>query len=224
MYKTPRRAQTVSFTQPFLTVHATMVMLKEEYGGPYDINTIEDLVTSGLPYGTQEKGMVRKYLRLTNSTFYKSLHSTMETADDDVFMTTNEEGLRKVRQDKSYVYILPDNIAEYMVLREPCDLKTAGQFLMIEPMSLAVDKDSSLLSHLNHALTALADAVVLRRLHNKWWLQRSQCQQTANKKSERSSNPKPIQFFNGATSGTYCHSAVKLLAIGFIMLLAFKKL
>ena len=218
MYKTPRRQEVVDFTQPFLKVHATMIMLKEEYGGPYDINTIHDLVTSGHPYGTQAKGMIRKHLHLSNDSLYLNLHKEMQNSVHNVFTPTNEEGLAKVRRDKDYIYILPDNIAHYMVLRQPCDLKAVGHFLLDEDMSLVVDKNSNLLSHLNHAMRALNNAGVLSQLRKKWWNERSECKEVVNRKTERSSNHKTEKFKNIAISRfTFNSNSLYVLCIVYVM-------
>ena len=177
MFKTPKRVEAVSFSDPFLHVQASLIMRQPSKGGPQGIESLIDLYHHpGVSFGTLNQGIVKKSLRASNYTLHKSLLLRMSSFRPRVFTKTNAEGLERVRSDNNgFVYILPSTIADYIVGRKPCDLKVVHSNLMEETFSLAVQKDSYLLPYLNKALENLQAQGVLDQLYRKWWFDKADC-------------------------------------------------
>lgn len=140
------------------------------------MRSIKDLVNqSEVRYGTLNKGVLVRAFKRTNVSLYKMMWRQMQRFDPSVFTPTNEEGIERLRR-QNYAFILPHTIAEYVSLREPCDLVTVGRFLMHRGYALAVRKESPLLRRqLNDALRKLAGTGYMDSLYRKWWFGRSDC-------------------------------------------------
>ena len=174
MYVTENRANAVQFTTPFKQVHASLIMRKEQNGGPVGINSIKDLLVTDVSFGTLYKGIVRKNFRFNtnNNSMEHLLYKIIN--DNSFYMLSNNDGIEKARREQ-YIYIIPDIIANYVASREPCDLRVVDKFLMNENMSLAVAKGSYLEKDINTTITMLQLNGVLDKLYEKWWVKRSPC-------------------------------------------------
>lgn len=184
---TKQRAKVVDFSDVFLTVYATILVQRrsttttghgeDELHAP--IRSIKDLVNqSEVRYGTLNKGVLVRAFKRTNVTLYKMMWRQMQRFDPSVFTATNEEGIERLRRrpQGDYAFILPHTIAEYVSLRDPCDLVTVGRFLMHRGYALAVRRESPLLRRqLNDALRRLAGTGYMDGLYRKWWFGRSDC-------------------------------------------------
>ena len=213
MYITEQRQQTVDFTRPFMTIHASMVMRKPQYGGPANINTVTDLLqTPSVDFGTLNRGIIRKALRTTNSSLYKLLYERMKHADVYAFTRTNEEGIERVRND-DYVYILPDKIADYVSRQKPCDLNAIGSFLIQEKFGLAVPKGSALLTYLNRAIDLLNRQGDLQRIYHKWWHNGLQCPTVQSSKIFSPNNEQN----GGNTNYLFIQTSTCMLHVTFVM-------
>ena len=174
MYVTAHRASVVSFTEPYMTVQATLLLRKPPAGATVTIREVSELINqSEIKYGTLNRGVLVRAFKRTNETMFKIMWRNMMRFDDSV-TETNEEGIERVRREK-YGFVLPNTIGEYISMREPCDLVTVGRFLMKRGYALAVQRQSPWLHQVNEALTTLRDSGYLDGLYRRWWIGRSEC-------------------------------------------------
>lgn len=175
LFVTEHRKEVVDFTVPFLTVQATLLLRKTPAGTAVRIRTLGDLVgQSEIRYGTLDKGVIIRALKRANDTVTRAAWREIQRARNAVLTASNEAGIARVRTEK-YAFILPDLIGEYMTPRPPCDLVTAGRFLMTRGYGLALQKRSPYLDPFNGALRALGRAGTLDELRRRWWTGRDEC-------------------------------------------------
>lgn len=153
------------------------MLVRRSTGQLEAIRSIKDLVNqSEVRYGTLNKGVLVRAFKRTNVSLYKMMWRQMQRFEPSVFTATNEEGIDRLRRRQDFAFILPHTIAEYVSLRDPCDLATVGRFLMHRGYAFAVRKESPLLRRqLNDALRKLAGTGYMDTLYRKWWFGRSDC-------------------------------------------------
>lgn len=142
----------------------------------------------------------------------RKLWRYMKNFENDVFTTTNEEGIDRVRKDR-YGFVLPDTIGEYIVGKEPCDLVTVGKFLMNRGYGIALQKESPLLEELNETITKLRETGFLKVLKDKWWVAMSPCHGRQGSRAVRVGGTTPIVADR--------HLVVSLLTIALLLLYTF---
>ena len=170
IYRTERRAQVVSYSVPFLQVRAAMLMMREEYGGPYNVRTLQDVLAKNLTVATNRRGIVRKNLRRASDTVQQQIHQRLETHDRGTFVETVSEGVDRTKSDMNFVFLLPDVVANYVSNRQPCSLKVVNVELMQESFALLVNNESpALLQRINWAIISLSQQGVIEKLYRKWW-------------------------------------------------------
>ncbi len=163
------------FSDPFLTVQATILLRKPPNGKDSHIKTIIELINqSEIKYGTLNTGLIIWSFKNTNDSVLKIMWRNMQRFKNDVFTSSNEEGITKVRHEK-YAYIIPSTIGEYIAKREPCDLITMKRFLMDRGYGLAMHKKSPYFKEFNKALKQLRDNKFLEKIYYKWWVGKSDC-------------------------------------------------
>ena len=175
MFITDQRARVVDFTRPFMTVEATLLTRKPPDGVPPEVMSVRDVVDNDrVEYGTLNRGIIRRAFRLSNVTLYRKMWEHLREYQDFLLTETNEEGIERVRKE-NYAFIIPNTIAEFVTRRKPCDLLMVDTFLMKQGYGLAVPRGSNLLPYLNRALEILERDGYLRRLYEKWWIERGDC-------------------------------------------------
>ena len=175
MFITDQREKVVDFTRPFITVGATILFRKPPEGIKPEISRAHDLVDNPyIDFGMLNRGILRRAFAHSNNSVYREMWNHMKTYSQYLLTETNEEGINRVRKE-NYAYILPTTIAEYIVRRRPCDLMVIDNFLMREGFGLAVPFGSDLLPYLNKALDSLERSGTLKKIFDKWWVDRGEC-------------------------------------------------
>jgi len=177
LYITERRRFAVDFTDPFMTVEASLLVRRPNgNGSPVQVASAEDLLSQpDVHFGTLNRGFIHHALRAANDSVISELWARMQAPDTYAFTHSNSEGIERVRRE-NFVFILPNKIAEYVSRRPPCDLMAVDNFLVKTGFGLALGKGSALTAKLNQALDLLARNGVLAMLYEKWWIVRGQCQ------------------------------------------------
>ncbi|ELT90099.1 hypothetical protein CAPTEDRAFT_147793 [Capitella teleta] len=208
LHITNRRKQVVDFSEPFMTVHATLLFRKPPQGAAaLHIRSIHDLTRQReIAYGTLDHGLIIRAFRNTNDSTLVKMWRKMNQ-DRSLLTRSNEDGVERVRTEK-YAFILPDTIGEYLSLRPPCDLMTVDHFLINEHYALALPKDSRYKNQLNIGLRRLQATGALARLRHKWWQGQDECQMTAHT-SRMYSHDQGISL---SSSGALLLSSLALLA------------
>lgn len=176
LYITKRRRFAVDFTDPFMTVEASLLVRKPNgNGGTIQVASAADLLSQpDVHFGTLDRGFIHHALRSANDSVVSELWTRMMAPDTYAFTASNREGIERVRSE-NFVFILPNKIAAYVARRPPCDLMAVDNFLVETGFGLALGKGSALTARLNQALDLLARNGVLARLYEKWWIVKGQC-------------------------------------------------
>ena len=175
MFITEQRARVIDFTRPFITVQATLLYKKPQEGTPLDFTSVQDLINKPyIRYGTLNRGVIRRAFRHTNVSTYKTMWEYLNAYEEDLLTSTNEEGIQRVRS-QTYAFIIPNTIADYISRRKPCDLLLVDNFLLRSGYGIAVPKGSALLPYINRALDILDENGFLKRIYDRWWVQRGDC-------------------------------------------------
>lgn len=95
------------------------------------IDSAEDLAKqTKIKYGTVEGGATQAFFRESNFSTYQRMWQQMESAKPSVFEKSNEDGVKRVKNEKNslYAFIMESSSIEYEVERN-CDLKQVGSRL-----------------------------------------------------------------------------------------------
>ncbi|CAD5121507.1 DgyrCDS10010 [Dimorphilus gyrociliatus] len=208
------RMRAIDFTEPFMKVYASVLINKQ---ASELINGYKDLLNHPhFTYGVQAKGVLRRALKLSNDTdlsrLWKQMLRWQERGLKFIFTKNNERGIKNVRIDESYAFILPSPIADYMQLQMPCNLKSVDKFLINMDYAFAARKNSSLVSKINKSLRKFKKNGYLDRLRKKWWEDRSQCSSARSIKRE-------VLGYNGKSTAVKGHFYLVLLPPLLLLLL-----
>ena len=177
LYITKQRKRAVSFSKPFMHVHATVLLSKyQKYPG---ISTAKDLIgQSKIQYGTLNTGILVHAFIHSNDSAYQTMWKNMKDRVPSVLTASNNDGIDRVRKG-GYAFILPSTIGEYISKQTHCDLKTLNRFLMNKEFALAVYKKSEKMKHMledfDTGLDILRDSGKLQQIYNKWWFTKNNC-------------------------------------------------
>ena len=176
LYVTKQREEVVDFSEPFLTVQATILLSKyHEY--PDITSAIDLLFQDEIEFGTLNTGVIINAFRHTNSSVYRQIWKVMKNSRPSVFTRSNIEGLDRVRAGQ-YAFILPTTIGQYISKQTHCDLKTVDRFLMNRHFALATAKDSGLVNIMeliSKHLRLLKRRGKLDKIYKKWWIDQNNC-------------------------------------------------
>ncbi|KAK6053608.1 Ligand-gated ion channel [Cooperia oncophora] len=167
------------------------------------IESVEDLAKqTKIKYGIQGGGSTASFFKVKPS--FSSFH--IETDRKEVlkntscstrrYKSTNEcgatwnpkyrqclfssyaEGIERVRSHKGrYAFLLEATANEYENTRKPCDTMKVGANLNSIGYGVATPFGSDWKDHINLAILALQERGELKKLENKWWYDRGQCDQ-----------------------------------------------
>lgn len=93
-----------------------------------------------------------------------------------VFVSTYDEGIRRVRSSKGkYALLIESPKNDYINEREPCDTMKVGRNLDAKGFGVATPLGSPLRDSINLAVLQLIENGELTKLKNKWWYDRTEC-------------------------------------------------
>ncbi|RCN44947.1 Ligand-gated ion channel [Ancylostoma caninum] len=109
---------------------------------------------------------------------YQRMWRYMESQVPSVFVSSYAEGIERVRSHKGrYAFLLEATANEYENTRKPCDTMKVGANLNSIGYGVATPFGSDWKDHINLAILALQERGELKKLENKWWYDRGQCDQ-----------------------------------------------
>lgn len=147
-------------------------------------------------------------------TTFKRMWSFMQQHKDDVFVSSNREGIEKVRKSKGkFAFLLESTLNEYVNERDPCDTMRVGENIDTKGYGIATPLGSDLREAINIAVLELTENGFLERLKQKWYYERSQCTKSGSKDSKQST---PLNLANVA--GMFY---VLIIGLGGAMVIAF---
>ncbi|GMT18942.1 hypothetical protein PFISCL1PPCAC_10239, partial [Pristionchus fissidentatus] len=143
------------------------------------IESVEDLAKqTKIKYGIQAGGSTAQFFRHSSVQIYQRMWRYMESQVPSVFVSSYAEGIERVRSQKGrYAFLLEATANEYENTRRPCDTMKVGANLNSIGYGVATPFGSDLKDPINLAILALQERGELKKLENKWWYDRGQCDQ-----------------------------------------------
>ncbi|CAD7083213.1 unnamed protein product [Hermetia illucens] len=140
------------------------------------INSAEDLATqSEVEYGTLLHGSTFDFFRRSQIPLHTKMWDYMN-ARKHVFVSTYDEGIRRVRTSKGkYALLVESPKNDYVNAREPCDTMKVGRHLDSKGFGIATPLGSPLKDPINLAVLSLKENGELAKLMNKWWYDKTEC-------------------------------------------------
>jgi hypothetical protein len=147
-------------------------------------------------------------------TTFKRMWNFMQQHKDDVFVTSNREGIAKVRDSKgNFAFLLESTLNEYVNERKECNTMRIGENIDAKGYGIATPLGSELREAINIAVLELTESGFLDRLKQKWYYERSECTNVGTKDSKQST---PLNLANVA--GMFY---VLIIGLGLAMVIAF---
>ncbi len=179
------------------------------------IETVEDLARqTKIRYGTLKGGSTMAFFNKSTITTFRRMWNFMQQHKDDVFVTSNREGIAKVRQSKGkFAFLLESTLNEYVNERKECNTMRSGENIDAKGYGIATPLGSDLREAVNIAVLELTENGFLDRLKQKWYYERSECTNVGTKDSKQST---PLNLANVA--GMFY---VLIIGLGLAMVIAF---
>ncbi|XP_036337908.1 glutamate receptor 1-like isoform X2 [Rhagoletis pomonella] len=140
------------------------------------INSPEDLaMQTEVQYGTLLHGSTWDFFRRSQIGLHNKMWEYMNSRKH-VFVSTYDEGIRRVRTSKGkYALLMESPKNEYVNAREPCDTMKVGRNLDTKGFGIATPIGSPLRDPINLAVLSLKENGELIKLRNKWWYDKTEC-------------------------------------------------
>ncbi|XP_018787387.1 PREDICTED: glutamate receptor 1 isoform X1 [Bactrocera latifrons] len=140
------------------------------------INSPEDLaMQTEVQYGTLLHGSTWDFFRRSQIGLHNKMWEYMNSKKH-VFVSTYDEGIRRVRTSKGkYALLMESPKNEYVNAREPCDTMKVGRNLDTKGFGIATPIGSPLRDPINLAVLSLKENGELIKLRNKWWYDKTEC-------------------------------------------------
>ncbi|CAF1218392.1 unnamed protein product [Adineta ricciae] len=179
------------------------------------IETVEDLSKqTEIRYGTLKGGSTMSFFNKSTIPVFKRMWNYMQQHENDVFVTSNREGIEKVRRSKGkYAFLLESTLNEYVNERLPCDTMRIGENIDAKGYGIGTPLGSDLREAINIAVLELTENGFLASLKQKWYYERSEC---TNSKSKESKQSTALNLANVA--GMFY---VLIIGLGSAMVIAF---
>uniref|UniRef100_A0A1I7SUF7 Glutamate receptor 1 n=1 Tax=Bursaphelenchus xylophilus TaxID=6326 RepID=A0A1I7SUF7_BURXY len=154
------------------------------------IESVEDLAKqTKIKYGIQQGGSTAQFFKHSSVQTYQRMWRFMESQVPSVFTNNYAEGIERVRTHKGrYAFLLEATANEYANTRKPCDTMKVGANLNSVGYGVATPFGSEWKDLINLAILALQERGELKKLENKWWYDRGQCDQGISDGSSASLN------------------------------------
>ncbi|KAK7065441.1 Glutamate receptor 2, partial [Halocaridina rubra] len=140
------------------------------------IQSADDLASQTLiEYGIVQHGAARDFFQHSKISVYSRMWDFM-VSRPHVFVSSHEEGVRRLRTSKGrYAFLLDSVKNEFINGQMPCDTIKVGPNLSSNGYGVATPKNSPLRDRLNLAILSLKEEGELARLKRKWWYDRTEC-------------------------------------------------
>ncbi|XP_074654230.1 glutamate receptor ionotropic, kainate 2-like [Tubulanus polymorphus] len=133
------------------------------------VSSVEELASSGINFGTVDKGSTYSFFRNSTTETYKKMFKNLQVAK------TVTGGMNRALNE-SYAFIGEEPMIEYTTRRNPeCDLVIVGRPVNSRGYGFAVAKNSQLRSRLDIALLRMQGEGKLHALNRKWFVSGESC-------------------------------------------------
>ncbi|XP_054261474.1 glutamate receptor ionotropic, kainate 1-like isoform X5 [Macrosteles quadrilineatus] len=132
------------------------------------IENAEDLAgQTEIAYGTLDSGSTMTFFRDSMIETYKKMWRFMENKKPSVFVSTYEEGIRRVLEG-NYAFLMESTMLDYIVQRD-CNLTQIGGLLDTKGYGIATPMGSPWRDKISLAILELQEKGEIQMLYNKWW-------------------------------------------------------
>uniref|UniRef100_A0A914GTZ2 Glutamate receptor 1 n=1 Tax=Globodera rostochiensis TaxID=31243 RepID=A0A914GTZ2_GLORO len=154
------------------------------------IESVDDLAKqTKIKYGIQAGGSTAQFFEFSSVQMYQRMWRFMESQVPTVLVSSYDEGIERVRAHKGrYAFMLEATANEYANNRKPCDTMKVGANLNTVGYGIATPFGSEWKDVVNLAVLALQERGELKKLENKWWYHRGQCDKGISDGSSESLN------------------------------------
>jgi ABC-type amino acid transport substrate-binding protein len=179
------------------------------------IDSVEALAKqTEIRYGTLRGGSTMAFFNKSTLTTFKRMWNFMQQHKDDVFVSSNREGIEKVRRSKGkFAFLLESTLNLYVNERFPCNTMRVGENIDAKGYGIATPLGSELREAINIAVLELTENGFLESLKQKWYYERSECTNVGTKDSKQSTE---LNLANVA--GMFY---VLIIGLGLAMVIAF---
>lgn len=139
------------------------------------IESAEDLAKqTKIKYGAMDGGSTMGFFRDSNFSLYQRMWSAMESAEQSVFVETNDEGVERVAKEKGkYAFLMESTTIEYITAKN-CNLTQVGGQLDSKGYGIAFPPNSPYRTHISQAILQLQEEGKLQQLKTKWWIEKNE--------------------------------------------------
>ncbi|XP_041357983.1 glutamate receptor-like isoform X2 [Gigantopelta aegis] len=140
------------------------------------ISSAEDLAKqTEIKYGVRKGGSTYMFFNGSTVSLYQRMMSFMGS-QPSVFVESNEEGIRRVRDPKEkYAFLIESTTNEFYNSREPCDTMQIGNNLDSKGYGIATPMGSEIRDMLTLATLELREHGILEAMRKKWWHPKKAC-------------------------------------------------
>lgn len=133
------------------------------------IENAEDLARqTTIQYGCKYDGSTYNFFKNSNHSTYERMWSTMESAQPSVFVSSDTEGIKRVKKG-NYAYLMESTSIEYVVQKN-CDLVQIGGQLDQKGYGIGTPPHSPYRGILSETVVRLQEKGTLQELKKKWWV------------------------------------------------------
>ncbi|XP_057374823.1 glutamate receptor ionotropic, kainate 2-like isoform X2 [Daphnia carinata] len=132
------------------------------------IESAQDLAEQReISYGILESGSTMTFFRDSKIETYQKMWRFMENKKPSVFVSTYEEGIRRVLEG-NFAFLMESTTLDYFVHRN-CNLTQIGGLLDSKYYGIATPIGSPWRDRISLAILELQEKGVIYQLYNKWW-------------------------------------------------------
>ncbi|XP_044737690.1 glutamate receptor ionotropic, kainate 2 isoform X2 [Chrysoperla carnea] len=132
------------------------------------IEHAEDLAgQTEISYGTLDSGSTMTFFRDSMIETYKKMWRFMENKKPSVFVSTYEEGIKRVKEG-NYAFLMESTMLDYIVQRD-CNLTQIGGLLDTKGYGIATPMGSPWRDKISLAILELQEKGEIQILYDKWW-------------------------------------------------------
>ncbi|CAM1332543.1 Uncharacterised protein g10896 [Pycnogonum litorale] len=152
------------------TANLTAFLTSQKMKSP--IENAEDLSRqTKIKYGCYKEGSTEAFFKNSKLSTFQRMWIFMESSPNNVFATSNEQGIRRVMAG-DYAYFMESTSIEYAT-RMNCDLAQVGGLLDSKGYGIALPPGSPYRSLISHQILKLQEQTLLDYLKHRWWVEKN---------------------------------------------------
>nr|CAI5842080.1 unnamed protein product [Callosobruchus analis] len=148
-----------------------------------------------IPYGTLESGSTMTFFRDSMIETYKKMWRYMESKKPSVFVSTYEEGIKRVLEG-NYAFLMESTMLDYVVQRN-CNLTQIGGLLDSKSYGIATPMGSPWRDRISLAILEMQEKGEIQMLYDKWWKKTGDTCQRPDKGKDAKANSLGVESIGG---------------------------